>query len=142
MLVMELMGAHTVSVAPGDTVRTAARLLSLRNVGALPVAGADGMLKGIVTDRDLVLRCMAAGKDPDRTPVRDVMTRGVCSISPHDEAERAAALMARQQVRRLPVAEGGRLVGMLSLSDLSREGVLPAESTRALREISSGLRRL
>ena len=142
MLVMERMGQHPVSVAPGDTVRTAARLLSLRNVGALPVAGPDGVLKGIVTDRDLVTRCMAAGKDPDTTPVRDVMTRGPVSISPHDEVSRAAALMARRQVRRLPVAEGGKLVGMLSLGDLSRITALRMEAARALTEISSGLRRL
>ena len=142
MLVSELMERSPVSVAPEDSCRDAARLLDRHRVGALPVVNADGDLKGILTDRDIVLRCLAPGKDPDRTPVRDCMTRQVLTVSPHDRVETAAERMAGGQVRRLPAAEGGKLAGMVSLGDLSRVEAFRMEAARALAEITSGVRRL
>ena len=103
MLVSELMERSPVSVAPEDSCRDAARLLSRYSVGALPVVNADGMLRGILTDRDIVLRCLALGKDPDGTPVRDCMTRQVVTVSPRDRVETAAERMAhRHQVGKDP----------------------------------------
>ena len=142
MLVSELMERSPISVAPEDTCRDAARLLSRYRVGALPVANADGMLKGILTDRDIILRCLAMGKDPDKTPVRDCMTRNPITVSPRDRVETAAERMSRSQVRRLPAAEGGKLAGMLSLGDLSRVEAFRMEAARTLAEISQGVQRL
>ena len=142
MLVSDLMERSPVSIAPEDSCRDAARLLSRCGVGALPVVNADGELKGILTDRDVVLRCLALGKDPDRTPVRDCMTRQVLTVSPRDRVETAAERMAKGQVRRLPAAEGGRLAGMVSLGDLSRVESFRMEAAKALAEISQGVQRL
>ena len=142
MLVSELMERSPISVAPEDTCRDAARLLSRYRVGALPVANADGKLKGILTDRDIILRCLAMGKDPDKTPVRDYMTRNPITVSPRDRVETAAERMSRSQVRRLPAAEGGKLAGMLSLGDLSRVEAFRMEAARTLAEISQGVQRL
>ena len=142
MLVSELMERSPISVAPEDTCRDAARLLSRYRVGALPVANADGMLKGILTDRDIILRCLAMGKDPDKTPVRDCMTRNPITVSPRDRVKTAAERMSRSQVRRLPAAEGGKLAGMLSLGDLSRVEAFRMEAAKALAEISQGVQRL
>ena len=142
MLVSELMERSPISVAPEDTCRDAARLLSRYRVGALPVANADGMLKGILTDRDIILRCLAMGKDPDKTPVRDCMTRNPITVSPRDRVETAAERMSRSQVRRLPAAEGGKLAGMLSLGDLSRVEAFRMDAARTLAEISQGVQRL
>lgn len=142
MLVSELMERSPISVAPEDTCRDAARLLSRYRVGALPVANADGMLKGILTDRDIILRCLAMGKDPDKTPVRDCMTRNPITVSPRDRVETAAERMSRSQVRRLPAAEGGKLAGMVSLGDLSRVEAFRMEAARTLAEISQGVQRL
>ena len=142
MLVSELMERNPVSAAPEDSCRDAARLLSRYRVGALPVVNADGTLKGILTDRDIVLRCLALGKDPDKTAVRDCMTRNPVTVSPRDRVETAAERMSGSQVRRLPAAEGGKLAGMVSLGDLSKVEAFRMEAAKALAEISQGVQRL
>ena len=99
----------------------------------------DGRLRGMVTDRDIVLRCVAAEDDPAQTMVRDIMTRSCAAVSPHADCRQAAQLMSRQQVRRLPVVEEGRLVGMLSLADLARSHRYDMEAAQALSEISENI---
>lgn len=108
----------------------AARLLARYNVGALPVCGTDGRLRGMVTDRDIVLRCVAAEEDPQRTKVADIMTRRVFSVEPQTSAKTATELMAREQIRRLPVEQDGKLIGMVSLGDFAKA---PDYSTEAAR---------
>jgi CBS domain-containing protein len=135
------MNRSAIAAAPDDSAALAARLLYRYNVGALPVCLDDGRLQGIITDRDIVLRCVAAEIDPEKTPVRDIMTRSLVTASPHDDVRRAAQLMASAQVRRLPVAEGGRLVGMLSLGDLALARSCDAVAAHALTDISANLRR-
>ena len=141
MQVRELMNPGVVTIAASDSAALASRLLSRHNVGALPVCTGDGRLRGIVTDRDIVLRCIAAEEDPAQTPVRDVMTRGCYTVSPEDDCREATRLMAARQVRRLPVVEGGRVVGMLSLGDLSRSHRFDTEASQALSEISENVLR-
>lgn len=119
MQVRDLMNSSVVSITPGESAALAARLLSRHNLGALPVCEADGVLRGIVTDRDIVLRCVAAEEEPAQTPVREIMSRSCAVVAPDDDAREAARLMAVRQVRRLPVLEGGRVVGMVSLGDLA-----------------------
>ena len=117
MEVKELMNPSVVTIEPTASAALAARLISRHNVGALPVCGADRRLRGMVTDRDIVLRCVAAEEDPAQTLVRDIMTRGCASVSPRDDCREATRLMSVQQVRRLPVVEDGRLVGIVSLPE-------------------------
>ncbi len=139
MKVSDLMNSQTVSVSPEETVSLAARLLSRYNIGSLPVCAADGSVRGMVTDRDIVLRCVAPGEDPETTPVREVMSRSIITVNPGDDVKRAGELMATGQVRRLPVTQGGRLVGMLALGDMARVSACDMEASRALSEISANL---
>ena len=137
--VKDLMNPSAVTVEPTASAALAARLISRHNVGALPVCGADRRLRGMVTDRDIVLRCIAAEEDPAQTPVRDIMTRSCATVAPGDDCREATRLMSRHQVRRLPVVEGGKLVGMISLSDLARSGRFDMEAAQALCEISENI---
>ena len=139
MVVRDLMNPSVVTVEPGSSAALAARLLSRHNVGAVPVCGPDRRLRGMVTDRDIVLRCVAAEEDPAQTPVRDIMTRRCTAVAPGDDCREATRLMAQEQVRRLPVVEGGRLVGMISLADLARSRRMDMEAAQALCEISENV---
>ncbi|MGM9521022.1 MAG: CBS domain-containing protein [Oscillospiraceae bacterium] len=140
MLVSDIMNKEIVSVSPEESVALASRLLSRHNIGSLPVCGGDGKLRGIITDRDIVLRCVAVDEDPDIMPVSEIMSRSVITISPQDDINRASELMSIGQVRRLPVTEDGKLVGMLALGDMARSYTCDMEAARALSEISSNLR--
>lgn len=138
MKVKDIMTPHVVKIHPDEPVDAAARALAHYNVGALPVCGSDGHLLGMVTDRDLVIRCMASGMAAN-TPVRDVMTGRVVSAAPDMDAGVAAHLMGRQQVRRLPVVEGGKLCGMVSLGDLANCEENAIDAADALTEITSNI---
>jgi CBS domain-containing protein len=121
MRVADVMTRDVAVVSPQASVREAARRMDRLNVGALPVC--DGArLVGIVTDRDITVRCTAAGAPPDRTRVCEVMTDDVRWCFEDDPVEEAEQEMAQVQIRRLPVVDGRkRLVGMLSLGDLATE---------------------
>lgn len=139
MEIKDLMNPSVVTIEPTASAALAARLLSRHNVGALPVCGEDRRLRGMVTDRDIVLRCVAAEEDPAQTLVRDIMTRGCASVSPYDDCRSATRLMAQQQIRRLPVVEEGKLVGILTLADLARSQRFDMEAAQALSEISENI---
>ena len=141
MQVRDLMNTGVVSIAPGESAALAARLMSRHNVGSLPVCSEDGHLRGIVTDRDVVTRCIAAEEDPAQTPVRDIMTRNCVVVSPEDDPREATRLMAMQQVRRLPVMDHGKLVGMVSLGDLATSHAFEMEASKALCEISERVKK-
>ena len=141
MRVRDLMSKSVVTIAPEESAALAARLLSRHELGALPVCAADGTLAGIVTDRDIVTRCVAAGEEPGRVPVRDIMSPAPSVITPETPVSAAARLMAQRQVRRLPVVEQGQVVGMLSLGDLARSRRTDTEAAEALSDISTSLRR-
>ena len=142
MLVKDCMNSHVIAVSPEESVAVAARLMARYNVGALPVRARDHSLCGIVTDRDMVLRCVALERKPEETSVSRVMTERVASVTPMTNLTQAADLMAREQVRRLPVVEGRRLVGMVSLGDLSRRDDYAMEAAEALSEISANVKHL
>ncbi len=139
MKVREVMSKQVIRISPDETVSVAARTLTHYNIGAMPVIGSDGRLCGMVTDRDLVSRCLASGRPPENTQVRDVMTTKVIVARPEMEANMAAGLMGREQIRRLPVMENGKLCGMISLGDLAVREDTSIEAGDALTEISSGL---
>ena len=137
MKVRELMQSPAVCGTPGQSVESAAKVLERYNVGALPVCTPQGMLCGMVTDRDLVVRCLAMGKLPSATCVREVMTRQVISVDPDMEASVAAHLMGRKRVRRLPVVEHGKVKGILSLEDLAANEQNAYDAADVLGEISA-----
>lgn len=136
MQVRELMNRTVVSISPDESVALAARLIARHNIGALPVCTDGGLLRGMVTDRDIVLRCIAAEENPAETPVRQIMSRAPHTISPDEDLRAATHRMALCQVRRLPVVEGNCLVGMLSLGDLAQCSQCDMEASRALSDIS------
>lgn len=142
MQVRDLMSPSVVSVGPGETVAAAARLLAQHNVGSLPVCGEEGGLRGILTDRDIVKRCIAVEEDPAETHVRDIMSRNCAVVSPEDDVREASRMMAAQQVRRLPVTDGGKVVGMISLGDIALSQSYDMEASRALIDISDNIKRM
>ena len=120
-------------------MEVAARTLTHYNIGVLPVCDNDGKLCGLVTDRDLVTRCMASGKTPAQTTIREIMTNQITSVQPDMEIGVAAHLMGRQQIRRLPVVENGKLCGMVSLGDLAKREESVMDAADALTDITSNL---
>jgi len=141
MLISDMMSPNVVSITPEETAALAARLLYRHNIGALPVCGEDGRLRGIVTDRDIVLRCVAAENDPASTPVKEIMSKSVVSVAPGDDARVATRVMAAEQVRRLPVLSDGKVVGMISLGDLAKTHTYDMEASKALSEISTNVKK-
>ena len=138
MLVKEVMTPHVVSIAPEESAALAARLLARHGLGALPVCSAEGILRGMVTDRDIVLRCVAPEADPKSVPVKEIMSRRLAAVAPGDDVRQAARLMARRQ----PVVADGKVVGMVSLGDLAQCGRYEMEISRALTDISSVVQKL
>lgn len=139
MLVKELMTEAPVSVEAEEPVSAAARIMRERNIGALPVCDAEGKPVGMVTDRDIVTRCVASGASPESVRVGDVMTRGAVTAETNVPLGEALERMEREQIRRLPVTEGGRLVGILSVADIARTGRHAAETAEALSKITSNV---
>lgn len=137
MKVRDVMTKSIVTVSPDTTIKEVAQLMQQHNVGAIPVVDNNG-LTGIVTDRDLVVRNIASGKDPFSTPVRDVMTTQVTTVTPDEDVKSITKLMASRQIRRIPVVENQQLVGMVSLGDIATTGrtELEMEASEALSEIS------
>ena len=141
MKVCEIMSSKVVCIRQDEPVSAAAKLLKRSNVGALPVCDDARRLRGIVTDRDIVTRCVALDADPAETRVAEIMSRGVVTASPLDEVTHAARVMSADQVRRLPVLDEGKLVGMVTLCDMARESRCDMEAANALTEISGNVRR-
>jgi len=139
MKVKDVMTQQVIRIAPEETVAVAARTLTQHNIGILPVCDGRGNICGLVTDRDLVTRCLAAGRQPEDTTVRDVMTGQVNAASPDMEVGVAAHLMGRQQVRRLPVLDNGKLCGMVSLGDLALREESAMDAADALSDISDNI---
>ena len=134
MKVGELMTRDPATLGPESTCREAAALMKRQDCGSLPVVK-DGRLVGIVTDRDIVVRGVAGGKDPAHLAVSEIMTPGPTTVSPDMKAEDASKLMSEKQVRRLPVVENGRLVGILAIGQVARHESANAAG-ETLKEVS------
>ena len=111
--------------------------MSRYNLGFLPVQGENGRLCGVLTDRDVVLRCVAAGKPAEPMRVSEVMSAGVLSVEAGEDAAKAARLMSRAQLRRLPVTQNGKLTGMISVADFARRGNFGMETAQCMEAICS-----
>lgn len=135
MKVKDIMTDQVAFVNPTATIVEAAQLMQKHNIGAVPVCEGQDVV-GIVTDRDIVVRNVAHGKDPSITPVKDVMSSRVKVVTPEMNLNEAAMIMAHEQVRRLPVVENNRLVGIVALGDLATQAKYDVELAGTLGEIS------
>ncbi len=138
MKVRDLMATHVEFIEPDASVQDAAALMGELDVSALPVGTAEA-LKAVITDRDILYRVVAEGRDPRRTSVLEVATKQIFSCSPDDTLKAAMDLMASQNVRRLPVMdEAQRVIGWLTLSDLSRHLLVESDLVQgALRDVTA-----
>jgi len=119
--VHEVMTDRPRVVTPETPVSEAAQLMKNDDIGSLPILDGE-QLAGMLTDRDIVIRAVAEGKDPRGMPVREVASRELVTVNADEELSRALQLMASQQVRRLPVVDDdGRLVGILAQADVAVE---------------------
>ncbi|ADU93461.1 CBS domain-containing protein [Geobacillus sp. Y412MC52] len=132
--VRDVMSTDVQYCTPLDNLYEVAVKMRDFNVGAIPIVD-DGRLVGMITDRDIVVRGMAE-KRPGSTAVTEVMSRDLVTLSPDDSVQKAADMMARHQIRRLPVVENGRLVGIISIGDLATNRYSDERAGRALSEIS------
>lgn len=135
MKVKDLMSRDVLSVNPDTPVTQIAKIMKDRNIGSVPVVKGDKVV-GIVTDRDIVLRDVAMGKDINSVKASDVMTIGLSTATPEMDVHEAARIMSQKQVRRLPVVENDRLVGMLALGDVAVRTTLEDDAGEALSDIS------
>lgn len=116
----EIMTPDPTCVRSSQTVRDAARLMADKGVGALPICGEDDRLKGMITDRDIVVKVLADGKDPRSVTAGELAQGEVVTIGADDEANDIMKTMAEHKVRRLPVIDGHDLVGIVSQADVAR----------------------
>ena len=133
----EAMTSNPCAIEADRSVAYAAQMMKQEDVGVAPIVE-NGRLVGVLTDRDIAIRVVAEGKDPDSVQVRDVASSNVVTVDPGQDLDDALRLMARYQVRRLPVVENdGRLVGVVAQADVAEEAK-PKETGEMVEEISKG----
>ena len=132
--VKNVMTKNPTSCDPSATVVEAAKVMASEDVGSVPVAE-NGRLVGIVTDRDVVVRVLAEGRDPSSTTVGEIASSDLETLSPDDDLGTALRKMASSKVRRLPVVEGDQLVGIVAQADVARQGD-DSETGQVVEEIS------
>lgn len=136
MKVSEVMTEDVETVGPEASLKEAAETMSRMDVGVLPAVDDGNRVIGVITDRDITVRAVALGKDPDNTHVREAMSPGVKYVYDYDDVDDVADTMADLQIRRLPVVDRDeRLVGIVSLADIARDR-RPRKAGEALQGIS------
>lgn len=131
----DIMSPGAECIGAEDSVLEAARKMKSLSVGALPICGTDDRLKGVLTDRDIVVKVLGADRDPERTKAGELAQGEAVTIGADDDSEEIFATMAHHRVRRLPVIDGHRLVGMVALADVAR--ALPDPQVGQLLEVLS-----
>lgn len=140
MKIRELMTANPTTAQLSTTLEEIATIMRHEDVGSVPIVD-DDELVGIVTDRDIVVRCVAEGGDTSEKTAEDILSEGLVIVSPDADVQEAEELMSQHQIRRLPVVHKGRLEGMVSLGDFAvkaREKKGPGE---VLEHVSAGVKR-
>ena len=139
--VRDAMSENPRSIGASASVVEAARVMREQHIGSLPVVE-DERLVGMLTDRDIAMRVVAENAEPERTLVEDVYSRDLISVEPDHDLAEALELMARHQVRRLPVVEDGRLVGLVAQADIAlKDNEKTGELVGAISEPSEEERR-
>jgi len=118
--VVEVMTPNPTTLPAGASIADAARVMRHEDIGCVLVASDHGVVRGLVTDRDITVRAVAEGKDPEKTPLGDVCSVELVQLSPSDTVAEAARIMAEYSVRRLRVVDGHDTVGIVSLGDLAQ----------------------
>jgi CBS domain-containing protein len=136
MKVRDAMAKTVSSARKSDKVVDVAQKMKQEDAGFIPVVENGGTLIGVITDRDIVIRCIAEGHDPRSETAEHLMSRLVTIIAPDDDIEQAAKMMEREEIRRLPVAENGRLVGVLSHGNL-----VQATKNKTAEKVTEGVTR-
>lgn len=131
----EIMTSGAECIGENDTLEIAARKMKELDVGSLPICGEDNRLKGMVTDRDIVVKCLADGGDPKTTTAGSLAEGKPVTIGADDSIDEALRTMKEHKLRRLPVIDGHDLVGMLAQADVARN--LPEDRVGDLLEIIS-----
>jgi CBS domain-containing protein len=132
--IQELMTVKPRTVKPGDSIVDAAKLMRGEDAGIAPIVDGERLV-GVVTDRDIAIRVVAEGKDPSTTKVEEIASGNLVTVEPDQDLDDALRLMAQHQVRRLPVVESGKLVGIVAQADVARHA--DAERTgEVVEEIS------
>ena len=137
MNIRDVMTPNPRTIAPDESIQNAARIMRDLDTGVVPVVE-NGRPVGMVTDRDIVVRAVADGQL--NRPVRDIVSGGVISASPEMSTREAAELMGEHQVRRLPVVENERLVGIVSIGDLAVKEGRDSRTGDTLQAISEGVK--
>lgn len=119
MRVKDCMCNNVVWATPDATVRDCARIMGEQHIGSMPVCNQNQNVVGFVTDRDILLRAVACDKDLNTTKVSDIMTTNVCCCDVDHDIDEATDLMCHNQIRRLPVVENNKIVGIVTLGDLA-----------------------
>lgn len=140
MKVRELMTTDVTTAELGATLEEIATIMRHEDVGAVPIVD-DEELVGIVTDRDIVVRCVAEGGDPGESTAEDILTEGLVTISPDGDVKDAEEMMSRHLIRRLPVVREGRLQGMISLGDIAVKSRDNQRHGHVLEQVSAGVKR-
>jgi CBS domain-containing protein len=135
MKAKDVMTRDPAALGPQATLGEAATLMRQEDCGSIPIVE-DGRLVGIVTDRDIVVRAVAAGKDVRSTKVSEVMSADPVFISPDTDVDEASKVMAERQIRRLPVVEDGKLAGILVIGQIARREPDEQQTGETLKEIS------
>lgn len=137
MKVRDVMTKSVDWVTPDTTVVKVAELMKKDDVGSIPICQGKNLI-GMITDRDIVIKVVAAGGNSNNISVKDVMSTDIISVSADQDVHEAANLMSRYQIRRLPVLENGNLIGILAIGDLAIEKIHINEAGDALSDISRG----
>ena len=135
MKVRDIMTKDIASLRSDDSIEHAAQLMKQYNCGSLPVCTQDKLI-GIITDRDIAVRSVASGDDVTQKKVRDIMTNDVVFANPETDVNDAARIMSDRQIRRLPVVENNRIIGIVALGDISLEPACQENAEDALQNIS------
>ncbi|HEY0605484.1 MAG TPA: CBS domain-containing protein [Herpetosiphonaceae bacterium] len=135
MQVSEIMTSDVQTVTPDTDLVTVAKYMKDLDVGVIPVVEGE-QLVGLITDRDIVIRAVAAGKQAKESQVREHMSPSPTTVSSNDNVSKAAEIMAREQIRRLPVVDGGKLVGIVSIGDVAVDAGKDKLTGNALEQIS------
>jgi CBS domain-containing protein len=139
MKVRDVMTSNIVTAMPDTTLEEIATMMKTEDTGAIPVVE-EGELIGIVTDRDIVIRCVAEGRDSSEVSAEDILSEDVEVVDRETDVAEALEIMGRRQVRRLPVVEKGELVGMVSLGDLAVKQGDEEDTGETLRDVSRGVK--
>jgi len=139
MKVRDVMTSEVTTANADTSLEEIATMMKSEDTGAIPVVEEEELL-GLITDRDIVIRCVAEGRDPAEVSAEDILSENLEVVDPDTDVQEALDLMGRHQIRRLPVVENGKLVGMVSLGDLAVKQNDEQDTGEALKDVSKGVK--